>query len=433
MKASFTLAVKYEVSATCKSPFRTGSAEGGADEVLRDHSGRYILQGSSISGALRDWTQRNEPGMASRLFGSRDRNGSLNFEDGVFEETVMEQSPEIISSKSDAASQRLVPSSRPRLRINGETGTGANKAFFQTSYLQKNAKMRFFIEWLGKEDECVELETVERMLFALNQGDILLGAQKSNGFGRVELKVNKRVYTMSEPADRRDWLDDSFAGAQPLTLKSVPITDQVRFTLRANTDALLVRAKEKENNAIVNMKEAGGAVIPGSSVKGAVRSRAGSIAESIGLSPDCCREIFGFGSTREEKGCPGKIRFEDVNLSLAKPRLQSRIRINRFTGAVMNQSLFSEEPLCGELAISASVPAEYSKACLLLLFALRDLGLGMYPLGSGGAIGHGFLRGTTLKAVQGEKTLTLTFNQDGSSRLDDPDKLYERWRKEALR
>lgn len=433
MKASFTLTARYKVTARCDSPFRTGNAEGGADEVLRDQSGRYILQGSSIAGALRDWTQRNEPDMVNLLFGSQNRNGSLNFEDGVFEETVTERAADNARSKSEAAPQRLVPSSRPRLRIDRARGTVANKAFFETEYLQKNAKFSFFIEWLGEENERTELDTVERMLLALHQGDILLGAQKNNGFGRVTLKVSKRVYTMSDPADRRDWLNDSFAGAQPLALKAIPTADLVRFTLRANTDALLVRAKEKENNTTVNMKEAGSAVIPASSVKGAVRSRAESIAGSIGLPPDCCQEIFGFGSTKTEKGCPGKIRFEDVNLNLAKPRLQSRIRINRFTGAVMNQTLFSEESLSGELAISASVPAAYSEACLLLLFALRDLGLGMYPLGSGGAIGHGFLCGTMLKAVQGEKKLTLTFNKDGSSRLDDPDGLYEHWRKETLR
>ena len=51
-------------------------------------------------------------------------------------------------------------------------------------------------------------------LGAFNSGEIRLGAQKSNGFGRLTLCVRKRSYDLMNEADRAAWIqvDASIGG-----------------------------------------------------------------------------------------------------------------------------------------------------------------------------------------------------------------------------
>ena len=42
----------------------------------------------------------------------------------------------------------------------------------------------------------------------------------------------------------------------------------------------------------------------------------------------------------------------------------------------MNTGLFNEEPLCSKLTLKITAPADDSVGCGLLVYALRDLGVG---------------------------------------------------------
>ena len=109
MNATFTLAAVYQVKATCVSPLRTGAADGNTEEVLRDSKGNFLIQGSSIAGAIRDWLSCNyDNGVVDRLMGTPDGGGSLIVSDGVFCAYPLK--------------------SRPRLRIDGKTGATAAAA-----------------------------------------------------------------------------------------------------------------------------------------------------------------------------------------------------------------------------------------------------------------------------------------------------------------
>ncbi|MBR0281319.1 MAG: hypothetical protein IJQ81_06970 [Oscillibacter sp.] len=415
LKAEFTVAAWYEVSAECLTPIRTGGADNDpetllltkrltpvrtdgnaadAETVFMNAQPVLLLQGSSLAGALRGWLEENGEN-ADALFGSsavggQIRPGRLRVSDGVF-------LPETETTL------------RPRLKLNPKTHAAENDKKFDMAHIQTGARFDFRLIWLGTEEtQKGELATIERMLSALHNGEIRLGAQKSNGFGRVSLRYRKRVYILSKENDRREWLNQSPPDGVPITPEALTDSRRVQFILRFRADSLLVKAGAeafaeedgKPSMVTVSIEEAGYAVIPGSSVKGAVRARAEQIAVLKGLPVGETESLFGrMARGGNDNGLAGVARFEDIRLSNEKRVRVKRIRINRFTGGVVTSGLFTEEPVSTSVPaeLRVSLPANRERGCALLLYALRDLAWNLYGLGSGRSIGRGTLDASELE------------------------------------
>ncbi len=482
VQATFTYAVRYRVYATCQTPLRTGGADGDTELVLTNSKGRPMIQGSSLAGAMRAWVQQTHgTAMAEALFGSQKRAGHLIVSDGTFNKDF-EQSV------------------RPRLKIDPKTGSAAEGQKFDLAQINAGASFHFTLTWLGQGDNTAERGALEETLAALNEGEIYLGGQKSNGFGRVELEVKTQTYDMKQEQDRMDWLLER-PHWEPLPLPSLTKQPRVTFTLTGITDSILVKSsaveyvKEGDNytSYTPNLaerkqplppKSADGKqaqekqvvrdtpILPGSSVKGAVRAQAERIAQRTGREA-LVEDLFGRGplekdddqgrpkvkpsgkqdnsktkpnnesAKKTDNGKAGRLRFEDAKLEEVQPQKITRIRINRFTGGVIRAGLFKEEPLKSKVTLTITAPADCKEGCALLLYALRDLGLGLYNLGSGGAIGRGYLNVKTLTAEcwkhteESEKrtkeskkrTVTLTFSEGGGYTVSDPDGLAAEWMK----
>lgn len=443
MRATFTLAARYRVRAQCAAPLRTGNADADPESVLWDSQGRALLQGSSIAGALRSYlTARETPEIVEGLFGSAPpseenqggpkRAGRLSVSDGVF----------------DAGA---IPVVRPRLKIDGQSGSAKDGAKFDMAHMPTDSAFEFTLTWLGSEERKGELETVESMLTALHQGEIRLGAQKTNGFGQVRLlTVKKWKYQLSKAADRDAWLEGRANDETLLTLSdsdSVPRQDVI-FRVRGRFDSLLVKGgvklekaakseqsdQEASRSYTAHLRENDAPVLPGSSVKGAVRARAEMIASYLKPHESLTRELFGYAPEDDTGGVPGKVIFEDVTFPEAangnQVRKIRRIRINRFTAGVIQQSgPFAEETVSGAAELRIRVPSDCGAGCALILYALRDLGLGLYNLGSGGAVGRGRLLTQSVTAeAPGHSPMELTFDKNGVRSVSDPDGLFARWR-----
>lgn len=414
-KAVFTCAAVYQVEAVCKTPLRIGSSERDGELVLRSWDGTALIPGTSLAGAFRTWLESSASGKsgASALFGTQKQEGHLIVSDGVF----------------DANARQMT---RPRLRINGQMGTADDGGKFDIAHMETGSVFQFALTWLGDKDKLPELDWVEQILAALHEGDILLGAQKTNGFGQVSLSVKKRVYYMENESDRTAWLEEK-GDAQPFALPEVVRRRQVVFHVAGKMDQVLVKASAQEQrgkeSVTVNLTECGRGVIPGSSVKGALRARVTAILPLMGLPEEQADVLFGRGAEQEDNGIAGTVRCSDVLLEEKKQTVR-RIRINRFTGGVMRGGLFTEEPYAGDVQLRITAP-EDGISCLLVLTALRDLGLGLYPLGSNGAIGRGYLSGACITAEHPDgRTLKLRFDQANRCALEDPSGLYQEWSKE---
>ena len=421
MNATFTHAIRYWVTAACLTPLRTGAADGSVDDVLRDWAGQAFVQGSSVAGALREWLKLHDPARADLLFGSEQAGGSLMVSHAWFE--------------ADAEQQ-----SRPRLRINGSTGTADDGGKFDIAHIAPGTKLHFELVLLEQDDNSSS-DCVEQMLAALHAGVIRLGAQKTNGFGRVALAVNRRVYHMTDAADRQAWLENREDGT-PFELPALSKQGQVVFTVCGQMDSILVKSGSPERRQTADaephavttaLREGNAAILPGSSVKGVVRARAEAIADLLGLRSQLTASLFGREAQQDDNGQAGKVCFEDVRLSDQKREI-TRIRINKFTGGVIRKGLFVEEPLCSEVELRITLPAAEEQGCGLLLFALRDLGLGLYNLGSGGAVGRGYLQVAQIQAQAPDGCVaSLRFDQNRTCTIEDNQGLFARWMEQLRR
>lgn len=275
-------------------------------------------------------------------------------------------------------------------------------------------------------------EGIETLLSALNSGLIRLGAQKSNGFGRVSVRVKKRLYDLTLPGDRRAWLDnDGEAGGAEVALADLS-EKRVVFRITGTFGSLLVKAQtgtgvgESGINCL-QLKENCRPVIPGSSIKGAMRAHINRIAPYCHLQKNELNHLFGRASEKGDNGIAGKILFSDAVFTREQSRKITRIRINRFTGGVIRGGLFSEKPVSGPCVFTITIPEKEQRGCALIAYALRDLGLGLFNLGSGDAIGRGRLSDLRVEITSpGGRSASLHFD-GGQPSIQDPHRLLARW------
>ena len=417
MNATFSKALRYFVEVVCESPLRTGGSSRDMKSILTDAYGTPFVQGSSLAGAFRSWQEDPE------LFSSTDARSPLIF--------------------SDLMLDMVEPVMRPRLAIDRKTGTNNGSAKFDMAALPAGTAGRFRLVWTGHADPGEIAPRIEAYLSALNSGEITLGAQRSNGFGRVHVTVRRRVYDMSSAEDRKAWLlGDRVTDAKPITLPD-RVPPYAIFTVTTTVPALLIKGigskrggdrrggKNTEGTIFAQLEENGRKIVPGSSLKGTIRSQMERICTVFGYDDKALKAaLFGYQNQKgTEGGAAGVLRFSDGTLTDLKTTRVPRIRINRLTGGVVGTGKFTDEPVRAALSFEIRVPADRKAGCALLLYALRDLGLGLYELGSGASVGRGRLSNTKITITHPEAGAILECTPQ-EVKLTDPQGLVAQWESE---
>lgn len=411
MNSIFSYVVKYEIKAVCETPLRSGVEN--TETVLKRHDGCAMIQGTSISGSLRNFLE-NEKGknIAEKIFGTQEKQSRVIISDGIFDiKTVFE--------------------TRPRLRIDGKSGSVKKGAKFEIAHISVGSEFNFNLTWLGEKETLDEISIIEGLLSAINSGYICFGAQKTNGFGRVKLTVKRCDYDMYIKEQRENWIYDKFEGKILSLPQFKPYKNKISFDVEGYADKILIKSSDLhtigKKTVVGNIKESNGYVLPASSIKGAIREQVYKIATLLGI-PEYVDELFGRDSSNHnDNGKAGKVYFEDIKLE-ENTSVISRIRINKFTGGVIRNGLFSEEPISSKINFTVTLDAENNVGCGLILYALRDLGLGLYSLGSGSSIGRGFITVSNIKAIttQGEN-VKISFNNANVEYVEDNFGLIDKW------
>ena len=422
-----SLAARWLIQGTLKL---TSAAHLGGEEtsvadqpLLRDPSdGSPLLSGSSLAGALRShlndlragyFSEKEAPEVTAIFGGERgDDHGG--------------QSPLIVFDSRGVLT--APPEIRDGVAIDGETGTASDRAKFDLEVLPAGTcfPLRFELLIGSTEDETAQLGSLAATLRGLERGEIAFGARKSRGFGRAEASAwRARRFDLRTAEGWLAWLgtdhenplpdgdphasiDDALGGAS-----AASVDQRERFVARCRVrwrdSSLLVRSPgmDSADADVSHLRSASQDVLPGTSLAGALRARALRIARCVRAEQDDAEqwvaELFGprdsedLATENQVEPWPRASRLicEESLLEGAQRLRPVRVRIDRFTGGVVDGGLFDEEPIyggSGNLRLEIRNPRAGEVGLVLLI--LKDLLTGDLPLGGGAAVGRGVVTGS---------------------------------------
>lgn len=405
--------IKYLVTAVCTQPLHIGSASGDKEEVLvHPVDGMPFIQASSLSGVMRQYYAKTHGEEISELlFGAR------RFEK---DENALEGASRVRFSDGRFCSENVKLELRPRVEINSVTGTCDAGSVKGTNC---QAGHKFNMEYIGAgETFCFSVylydenrqKDLEEVFSATHQGELQFGGQKSNGCGLIQLKQLKRkTFDMMLQGDREKWADEenlvdteyedifSDIASRDKVSQNAAVAYDVTVTGCTEGELLVksIAVQEFGKNAPDSMNIQNAAkeyIVPGSSLKGAVRSQMERIASYIG-NTDVIDDTFGKVGNSADEGKAGNIVFYDTIVGNKedndKARIKNRIHIDKFTGGVMHGGLFNEKNVSGNVKFHIVIKNRNNpdSTCGLLLMALRDMAVGVMSVGGGYSVGKGII------------------------------------------
>lgn len=390
------------------SPLRIGDQD---TELLLDMDGQPFLPGTSWAGACRSYLENsNMSYLVVRLFGSSKgerKSSRLTFSDGYC------ITPQPFDFRTGVA-------------IDGNTRTRDGKSLFHRLTVSAGVVFRVKLQLVtNKEDNDEDQEAVEHLLSAIHHGYIRLGAYKSTGGGKFIIRRGKYVHYDCSKHDELLAYVNLSKNRQKWKPKKIEQQNLfVSFTLKGKTASPLLiggnypHNSEQPDRIHIEVVRNGEyyPIIPGSSLKGVLRHQCERIANVVNMQDAnfYIRQLFGTDkNNKEDEKQSSRVVLEDIVLTNVKKKEYFRIAINPLTGGVKDGALLSEETVMGEFetnfVYNLSKEEEGEAALALLLFALRDLGQQKVSIGSGQAIGRGYIEAESLIMKKGDQQVTFDF------------------------
>lgn len=381
------------------SNMRIGNGE---ESILLDtDTMRPVIPASGIAGAFRNYLSFAEPGnrYVDMLFGEKGGKSRLFVKDAVCKDEF-DGSLEL----------------RDRVCINPRTATGGEEKF-TTKMLGAGWKfdISFTAEAENEEEKEAFRELLKKAVRALDIAAVRLGAEKTNGAGKLEvISVCEGIADLFDSKQYCLYLSNS--------IKMQNITKQVRrqaisetrVCLKAEVRAvtpLLAAGKSMEDSQgttkIFYRNRKGEYVIPGSSLKGILRMQCQKIAEYLGLDRELTDTMFGIRGTAGQSGCVF-VSDSTVHVERGNHYKESTyygIGIDKFTAGVRKGANFSSKPVKARFDLDISVQRMSNQkrdaAVGLLLFALRDMLQERVPIGAYGGKGFGRVSAKNISVFDG--------------------------------
>lgn len=404
-----------------------GRSESAVDmTVLRDGvSGAPLLPGSTLAGALRShlsdvlggYQSDSEPLETELLFGGARGN---DFGD---------QSPLIIFDSVGAFPAGASVEIRDGVAIEDASGTAASHKKFDFEVLPAGTRFPLRVDLLvdqGAEEQRL-LGLLAAVLDGLDRGDIRMGLRRTRGLGA--LSVNGCRARRFDLAAEAGWLDWLCADALRPLGADAPVSPGFRQALSAACPActqtpaedrrkriiarldlcckggMLVRAPGVTADApdVSHLSSGGRSVLPGTSLAGVLRNRAGRIASVVRQGKGDAKlwvdRMFGPESENGEADdaslSASRLYVSECPMEKGTRMRPSRIRIDRFTQGVAKGALFDEEPDYDstlKVVLELRNPREGEAGLLLLL--IKDLISGDLALGGSASVGRGIVSGS---------------------------------------
>lgn len=390
---------------------------------------RPLLPGTTLAGALRShladvlggYRSGEDPHVAG-LFGAERR------------DDAGEQSPLITFDSLAQLPHDGAPEIRDGVAIDPKSGTAEEHKKFDLDVLPAGTVFPLRLELIVADlaQEADLLDRLRASLSGLVEGELSLGARRSRGLGQLAARRWRAhrydlssedgwlAWLLSDPGlpipgnrpPERD-LDDALRGAWPAARLARLDDRRRRVTVETALQipgGLLVRSPGTAPDApdAAHLHSAGRPVLPGTSLAGALRSRARRIARVVAARRDDPRgtsnkwldDLLGprFEGTAPPPGFEprgSRLRVLESVIEDGTPLRTTRVRIDRFTQGVTPAALFDEEPYHGgranvRLELREPRPGETG----LLLLLLKDLLSSDLPLGGTASVGRGVVTGS---------------------------------------
>ncbi len=427
-RVEYNTIIKYNIKAQTNSPLHIGGYLGGKDEILiHSVTETPFVQASSLAGLLRSISSDiNGKSVTDELFGA-----SEHFENS----DSNDQSSRVRISDGTIDASTIILEKRPNIAVDKKTGT-VNNSYgsgqkFDMTYISEGAKFEFDV-FLFLSDISYQ-NHFERILSFLCKSGGNLGAKKSSGAGRfVVSRIHQTVFDMTDETDRKAWIsnDDSIKGYTDITdevLTKIQVEDNsiaYNISVVAKTEGPLqikgiaVNEFGKDAPDSENIRNGrGDYIIPGTSLRGAIRGQMEKIASYMGKN-QVINNAFGFVAENQSDSKMGNLVFGDSVIGKTENNsnnpIRNRIHIDKFTGGVISQGLFKEKNVIGDIEIDIQIKEKYNPDATLglLIYAIRDLALKTYNLGNGYATGKGFLDISNIVITKGAATAEIQFLSD---------------------
>lgn len=423
-----------------------------------------LLPGSSLAGALRNYVRQADAKLAATLFGdvtSEADSSGLN----------VSRTRESLLLVDDALG--YAPGNEPvRVELRdgvtidpkSRTADDAKKYDMELVAAGTQFPLSFELCLRKNEDAATLLQAFALALHGLATGAIHLGKRKRRGFGRCRVDGWQiQRFNMQTTVGMLDWLrydpiaalaqlkmtqpatltQDIFQGLRVTALAAQPFACTIDAYFRLNGSLLIRSLPAGTDDAdMVHLRswrkgEKGyqaQSVLSGTSLAGALRARALRIANTIGKKGESFIDtLFGYRNketaaerARIKRGenpfTASRLWVEETEVKKPEMLVQSRVKIDRFTGGSYPGALFSQEAAWGadetrvqvKLNLQATANTNRQDAEIgLLLLLLKDLWTGDLPLGGESSVGRGRLAGEYATIMIGRDQWTFTTNKEG--------------------
>ncbi len=395
-------------------------------------TGKPLLTGASIAGAMRSYLRDWELGYETREPADGSSRAQLLFGD-VLES--LNESRESYLIVEDSVAETLQSEFRPGVKIDPATHMAAVEEsggqLFDMELLQAGTRFPLYLELALPDQVGLENRLLEGLAIALTgfeRKEIGLGSRKRRGFGECEvIEWDVQSYDLKDPTWLVAWIERQPGKSQKgetiasrLGIENLPPDQRRRFCLesvfRLRT-SLLIRSGSgaADSPDMVHLKSwRDGEQVPilsGTSLAGALRGRALRIANTISPTDAgvLVENIFGPARIEQaEKRRQGNKPFASRAVVherqvIGEERVQSRIRIDRFTGGTYPGALFEQQIIQGgdksRVCVSIELRNPDKRHIGLLLHLLKDLWTGDLPLGGEASVGRGRLEGDEARLV----------------------------------
>ncbi len=304
---------------------------------------------------------------------------------------------------------------RDGVKINPETGTAEDQCKFNYEVIEPGAEFTFKWEVVLREkfNKDIFRLFIATMKNEMASGNISIGAMTNKGFGRFSLKAfDYRELYFEQPEHALAWLKNDYSSIKTDLPDEAYAIKRRSFSIEAEfliNSSLIVRSYPSDIKSpdAVHIKSNMQYVLPGTSIMGAIRHRALKILKTLNKKePDeIMNGLFGIvkvggnGNSYENKS-KGRVKVAEaiIKKENVSSELQTRIKIDRFTGGTIDGALFDSMPLWQKedsdtIKICMTINDFNPWEAGLLLHVLKDLWTGDLAIGGEKSIGRGTLVG----------------------------------------